>query len=70
MHMGTFVPIKDKVFCQVNNNVIHWGLFTVGGKYEQWVIAPDVLLVSGYVRRHILNKESFHLWDCPTDLCM
>ena len=29
-----------------------------------WVIAPDVLPVSEYVRHHLLNKERFNLWDC------
>ena len=36
--------------------MIHWGLFPVGGKFESWVIAPNVLLESGYLRFHILKK--------------
>ena len=70
MHVGTFAPIKYKVFWQGNNTLIHWGLLPVGGKFEPWVIAPDVLLESGYVRRHIPNRGRFHLWDCLTDLWM
>ena len=59
--LGNFAPIKDEVFCQGKNTVINWGLFPVGGKFELWVIAPNVLSASGYVRHHILNKERFHL---------
>ena len=70
MQLGTFVPIKDTVFCQVKKIVIHWGILPVGTKFEQWVIGPDVLSESGHVRRHLMNKERFHLWECPTDLCI
>ena len=42
----------------------------MGGKFEPWVIAPDVLLALGYVRRHILNKDRFHLRDCLVYLWM
>ena len=38
-----------------------------GGKFEPWVIAPNMMSISMYVRRRILNKENSHLWDCPTD---
>ena len=31
--MGTFAPIKDKVFWQGKKTVIHWGIFPVGGKF-------------------------------------
>ena len=63
MQLYTFAPIRDKVFWKVKKTVIHWGLFTVGGRNEPWVIAPDDMLASEYVRRHLLNKERFHLWD-------
>ena len=68
VQLGTFASIKDKVFWKGKKNVIHWGIFPVGGKIEPWVIAHDVLLASGYVIRHLLNKERFHLWDCRSDL--
>ena len=42
----------------------------MGGKFEPWVIAPNVLSESGYVRHHLLNKERFHLLKCPEDLWM
>ena len=32
------------------------------------MIAPDGMLESGYVRRHLLNKERFDLLYCPEDL--
>ena len=32
--LGNFVPIKDKVLWQGKKTVIHWGLFSVGGKIE------------------------------------
>ena len=56
VQMDTFVPIKDKVCWQGKNTVVHWGLFPVGGKFEPWVIDPDVLSESGYGRRHLLKK--------------
>ena len=56
MNLCKFEPVKDKVSLQVKKTVIYWGLFPVGGKIEPWVIAPDVLLASGYVRRNLLNK--------------
>ena len=42
----------------------------MGGKFEPWVIAPNVLSALGYVRLHIMNKERFHLWYCLEDLWM
>ena len=42
----------------------------MGGRNGPWVIAPDIMSASGYVRRNILNKERFHLLDFPEDLCM
>ena len=70
VQLGTFAPITTKCFCQGKKTVIHWGLFPVGRKFVQWVIAPNVLLASGYVRQNLLNKERFHLWDCPEDIWM
>ena len=64
VQLGTFAPIKDTVLWQVKKTVIHWGLFTVGSKFYPWVIAPDVLSASEYVRRHLPIKERFHLQDC------
>ena len=34
------------------------------------MIFPGVFLESGYVRRHLLNKERFHIWVLPEDLWM
>ena len=34
------------------------------------MIKPNVSLESGYVRRHLLNKERFNLWECPEELWM
>ena len=62
VHMGTFAPIKYTFFWKGKKAVINWGLLPVGGKLEPWVIALNVLLESGYVRLHLLNKERFHLW--------
>ena len=31
VRLGTFVPIKDKVFWNGKKTVIHWGLFPVRG---------------------------------------
>ena len=67
VQLGTFALIKDKVCCQEKKTVIHWGLSPVGGKFEPWVIAPNVLFASGYVIRRLLNKERFHLWYCLKD---
>ena len=67
MQLGTFAPIKDKVLWHEKKTVIQWGLFHVGGKFEPWVIAPNVFLSPGYVRRHLLNKERFHLCYLQAD---
>ena len=68
MQLDTLAPIRDRVFWQGKTTVIYWGIFTAVRNIEPWVIAPDVMSESGYVRRHILNNGRFHLWDCPTDL--
>ena len=70
LQLGTFAPIRDKVFYQGKKMVIHWGLFPVVGKIQPWVIVTDVMLASGYVRRNLLNKEMFHLWECTSYLWM
>ena len=64
MHLGTFLTTNDNFFWQGKKTVIHWDLFPVGGILEPWVIAPDVMLALGYMRRHLLDKERFHMWDC------
>ena len=56
VYLGTFAAINDKVFWHGKKTVIHWIFFTVGGNFEPWVIETDVLSVSGYVRRNLLNK--------------
>ena len=60
--LGTFGNIKDKVFWKGKKTVIHWGLLPVGIKFESWVITLDVSSASEYMRRHIMNKEKFHVW--------
>ena len=70
VHLGTLSTIKDKVLCQGKKTVIHWGLLPVGRKSEPWVIATNVLSVSGYVRRHLPKNERFYLRDCPAELLM
>ena len=50
--------------------MVHWVVFLVGGNFDPLVIALDVMLSSGYVRRHLLNKEIFQLWYFPEDICM
>ena len=42
----------------------------MGRKIEPWVIPQNILSASGYVRRHLMNKERFHLWDFLSDICM
>ena len=37
-------------------------------KCEPWVINPYVIFPSVYVRRCLLNKETFHLWDYPANI--
>ena len=32
VQLGTFAPTRDKILWQGKKTVIHWGLFTVGGK--------------------------------------
>ena len=63
VQLGTFSPIKYKVFWHGRKTELYWGLFPVLVQFEPWVIAPNVLLASGYVRRNLLNKDKFHLWD-------
>ena len=56
VHTGTPAPIRYRVCCQGKRKVAHWGLFPVGGNCEPWMIAPDVMLPSGYVGQCLLNK--------------
>ena len=62
VHLVTSTPIRDIVFWQWDITVVHWVVFPVGGKCEPWVIALNAMSPSGYARRHLLNKEIFHLW--------
>ena len=50
--------------------MVYWVVFPMGGKCEPWEIALGVVLPSGYVRRHLLSKEIFHLWYFPEDIWM
>ena len=43
VHIGTYAPIRDRLFWQGNRTVVHWVLLSVGGKWELWVIAPYVM---------------------------
>ena len=38
--MGTSAPIRDRGLWKGKRKVMHWVLFSVGGKCEPWVIAP------------------------------
>ena len=49
---------------------MNWVLFLVGEKCEHWVIAPDVISKLVYVRRRLLNKKIFNLWECPEYIWM
>ena len=70
VHLVTYSLISDRVCWYWNKTVVNWGLFPVGWKCEPWVNAPDIIFPSGYVRRRLLNKGIFHLWDCPEDVWM
>ena len=35
---------------------------------DTWIITPDVISPTGYVRRLILLKGRFHLWNYPQEL--
>ena len=48
--------------------MLHWGLYLVGRKQEPWIIAPEVMSLTGYVWKMFLSKETFHLWDCMADM--
>ena len=63
VHLRTSNPISDRVLWQWKITLVHWVVFPVGGKCETWAIVLDVMSPSIYVRRHLLNKEIFHLWD-------
>ena len=54
--LGTLSPIPDRVCWQVNSTVVHWVLYPSGKVIEPWVIAPDVMYSTGYVRRPLLIK--------------
>ena len=55
VHLVTSDPIRDRLLWKNERTFLHWVLFLVGGKYEPWVIAPYVMLPSGYVRRHLVS---------------
>ena len=70
VHLVTSNPIRDIVCWRLNITVVHWVVFPVVGMCEAWAIALDVMSPSGYLRRSLLNKERFQLWDFPKYLCM
>ena len=57
VHIGTFAPISDRVFWQGNITVVHWLLFSVGGKCEPWLITPYVMSPSVYVYVVVLDTS-------------
>ena len=48
--------------------MVNWVMYPLGSKFYPWVIAPYVMSPSRYMIWHVLKKEHFHLWDCPSDL--
>ena len=70
VHLGTSAPLRDIVCWQGKITVVQWGLLPVLGKCEPWVITSDVMSPSGYLRRRLLKKEIFRLWDCLEDIWM
>ena len=48
--------------------MIHWRLYPSGKESYPWVIAPNVLYPTVYVRRMLTQKEKLHLWDFPQEL--
>ena len=44
VHIVTYTPMGDIVFCKWKITVVHWVLFPVGGSCEHWDIALDVML--------------------------
>ena len=63
--LGTLIHIQDQVCCQGKRTVVYWGLYPLGKGRELWVIVPDVMSSTVYVRRPLLIKEKFHMWDYP-----
>ena len=63
VHLRISDPIRDTMFLKGKITVVRWRLLLVGRKCKPWVISPDVMQPSGYVRQSLLNKERFHLWD-------
>ena len=61
VHIVKSTPIRDRVCWEWNRTVVRWVVFPVGGKCEPWAIVLDVMSPSGYMRRHLLNKDIFHL---------
>ena len=57
VHIGTFAPISDRVFWQGNRTVVHWLLFSVGGNFEPWVIAPYGMSPSVYVAVVVMDTS-------------
>ena len=61
--LGTAAPIRELVCLHGNRTVLHWVLYPVGGKQEPWIIDPEVMSPTGFVRRRLLFKEKFQIWD-------
>ena len=55
--LGTSALIRDHVCWQGEQD-----------KKEPWTIALEVMYPTGFVRRRILFKDKFYLWDCPADI--
>ena len=48
--------------------MVHWGLYTVVGKKEPWIITPEVMYLTGYVSRRLLFKKKLNSWDLLENL--
>ena len=67
-HIANLDTVQDSLCCQGNRNVVHRGVYPVGREGGPREIKPDVMSPTGYVRRTILFRERFNLWDYPQDL--
>ena len=57
VHIGTPTPIRDRVLWQGKITVVHLLLFSVGGNFEPWVIAPYGMSPSVYVAVVVMDTS-------------
>ena len=64
-NLASDIPIRDKLSWKGNKTVINWVSYPVGKKLYPWLVAPEVMYSTDFVKLHVLLKKRSHMWDYP-----